>query len=503
METNSTPIDSLAPLGIALLAALLIEEGHDVKAIDGIVENASQILPVELNLKVTKKIPKYSLSLMGLTFDEIASMIDPEVEIIGISSMFSINWVADRALIAFLAERFPKAKIIAGGESISSMPEFCMTQAPALEVCVLGEGEETLIALLNAFIEKSDLSQIEGIMYRDGEHFVKTKRRSRIRNVDSVPIPAWHLFPIDKYSRYTTISGEEPRKTLPLLATRGCPYECTFCTSPDMWGTRYFMRTPALVADEIAYLKETYNITNFEFYDLTAIIQKRWVIEFAKILLDRKLDITWKIPAGTRSEAIDAEVASYLKKSGCFFITYAPESGSERMLKLIKKKVDLDNILKSMGYSSQEGMIIFINMILALPDEKHKDVWATLRFLVKCGKANINDLALAIFRPYPGSVLFTRMIEEGKVQLDDDDYFVESILIIDKSRTSAIFNDNVSAFSYSIYYVLAYVAFYGAKYVYKPKSFFAAVKNIYNNQTNSVFEQKVANRLRQMLYVKS
>ena len=493
---EGTPvIPVIPPLGIALIAATLKEAGHEVKVIDAIA-NAPEQMQVEDIPVFSDRVPEgYRLITMGQSFEQVAQSIDPDTDVIGISAMFSINWPADRALINYLADRFPKSTFIAGGESVTGMAEQCLKQTKGLNVCVLGEGEETVVDLVNRLAGDRNLDEVPGIMFKkaDGQ-IIKTAARARIRNIDTVPFPAWELFPIANYQRHPIVPGEEPRITLSVLATRGCPYECTFCTSPDMWGTRYFMRKPANVIAEIEYAKNTFGATNFEFFDLTAIIQKKWIIEFTKMLVERNLEITWKIPAGTRSEVIDEEVSYWLQKSGCYFITYAPESGSPRLLNLIKKKVSLPNIMQSMRYAKKHGMIVYINMILALPDETHMDIWKTFLFLIKCRLAGVDEMPFAIFRPYPGSALFDRLVAEGKLQIENDDYIIDSLFIIDTLTEHQYYNTAVSPMSYKIYNTLAYVAFYGVDYLKDPMKIFRSISNIRNKNINSEIERKLAFR---------
>ena len=121
---------------------------------------------------------------------------------------------------------------------------------------------------------------------------------------------------------------------MPILATRGCPYQCTFCSSPTMWTTRYIMRNPKDIVDEIEWLVKKYDANDFEFFDLTAIIKKSWMLAFCKELRERKIgNITWQLPVGTRSEALDKETLQAIYDSGCAYICYAPESGSEKSLR--------------------------------------------------------------------------------------------------------------------------------------------------------------------------
>ncbi|MCF8256202.1 MAG: B12-binding domain-containing radical SAM protein [Flavobacteriales bacterium] len=495
MVEGTVRMESHPPLGLALVGAALRDAGHDVSAIDGISEILDQYNRENIELIGTALPAGVNFVTMGLSFSQIEERIPPGVDIIAISSMFSINWPADRALIAYLRTKRPEAVFIAGGESTTGMSEAVMRQSPALLACVLGEGEETATELVNAIEQGTDLSDVKGLLFRasDGT-FVKTPPRSRIRNVDEMPIPAWDLLPVGNYQRHTVIPGETPRKTLALMATRGCPYQCTFCTSPDMWGTRYYMRSPMNVINEIEYVRDRYGVTNFEFYDLTAIIQKKWIIEFAGLLISRNVNITWKIPAGTRSEAIDAEVADHLYRSGCYFITYAPESGSPALLRKIKKKVSLPSILESMAHTKGQDMQVWLNMILALPDETHADVWKTLWFLVKCRLRNVDEVSIAIFRPYAGSALFDRLVAEGTVSVDDDSHIVESILIISGLSDQRIYNPQISRPAYKVYAVLCHLAFYGTGYIIEPVRLVRAVTNLFTGNHDNQWEKRLFKR---------
>ncbi|MGE0636370.1 MAG: radical SAM protein [Bacteroidia bacterium] len=485
------PPDAHPPLGLALIAASLRKSGYNVIAIDAIAEASEQTNELFFNIN-SNKLPKdKELLTLGLSPKEIADRIPTNTKVIGISCMFSFNWIADRELVNYLKRRFPLALFIAGGESISGMPEECLKQCKALDICAIGEGEETIIEVLKVLENKTNFSQINGIVFRaeDGS-LIKTNKRNRIKSLEDLPFPAWELFPIKNYHKLKT--GSTPEVSLPLIATRGCPYSCTFCTSPDMWGTRYYMRSPEHVIKEIEYLKKEFNATIIEFFDLTAIVKKEWIMKFTGLLLEKNINIHWRIPAGTRSEAIDGEVARNLKKSGCYFITYAPESGSARLLKIIKKKVKLENLLQSIRYSKQEGMRITINMIMGLPDETHLDIWKTMWFLVKCKWNGVDSLPLHIFRPYPGSALFERVLNDKKIQLDNDDYLVDSLLIIQTNWDNTIYNDNVGKIWYKIYHTLIFILFYGTGYIIKPSTIIKSVKNITTKNYENDFETKMS-----------
>lgn len=487
MKILSTLMKSSQPLGLAYIAGAINAAGYNVSVIDTIAESPEQLNPLNEDL-VT----------IGLSYEQIIERIPPNTDVIGISTMFTMNWISDRVLIDKMGEAFPNAVIIAGGEHITAIPEFSISKTKRLDVCVLGEGEETIVEVLKAIEAKQDLQTVAGIVYKTASGEIKrTEPRKRIRKLDDIPWPAWQLFPMKNYYEHSMVYGVDRGKSIPIMATRGCPFSCTFCSSPDMWGTKYSMRTPSDVADEIEYMQREFNIVNFDFFDLTAIIDKRWIIDFCKIILERKIIMTWQIPAGTRSEAITAEVARYLYQSGCRNITYAPESGSPEILQLIKKKVVLSHMLRSMRYSSLEGMNIKINFIMGFPDETHKNLLQSLWFLVRASWVGVNDMAPSIFQPYPGSALFRRLQDEGKIDMNDDSYFYE-LIYVDSFLYNKFYNSHVSAFWLKTYQVLGYLVFYGSSFLFRPQRIFKMIYNLVNEKYESRSEMALGDLIKRM-----
>src|SRR5262249_52025054 len=153
---------------------------------------------------------------------------------------------------------------------------------------------------------EGSLDGVAGIAFRKGGRVFLHARRERRLDVDRIARPAWHHFRVQTYHLNGYVGGVySSRITIPILATRGCPYQCTYCTNPNMWTTRWVAREPARVVDEIQDHVATYGARNFPFQDLTAIIRKDWIVAFAREVIRRGLDITWQLPTGTRSEAID------------------------------------------------------------------------------------------------------------------------------------------------------------------------------------------------------
>ena len=386
------------PIGLAYIAAALREAGHEVVIIDGIGEKPLQSVPIA-----------YNLVLRGLTFAEICERIPKDAGLIGVSGMFSSEWVHIREMINQISAAHPSIAMVAGGEHFTAEPAVSMKQCPGLSVCVLGEGEETIVEVAAALEKGGDLKLVKGLALRDREGVHHTGERPRIRSIDAIAKPAWDLIPLKAYWENSLSYGVNRGMSMPMLASRGCPYQCTFCSNPVMWTTRWIARTPTLVLDEIEDYVKRFGISNVDFYDLTAIVKRDWILEFSKGLVARKLGITWQLPSGTRSEAIDAEVSKWLYASGCRNMNYAPESGSAASLERMKKKVSIPKLTASLRDAVKAGLNVKINIIIGMPDDTHLDTWKTLWFLVKMSWHGAHDVSVGAFSPYPGSELYARL----------------------------------------------------------------------------------------------
>ena len=152
---------------------------------------------------------------------------------------------------------------------------------------------------------------------------IRTATRARIGSVDDIPCPGWRHFNLDGYMAFNQPHGASRGRFIPMLATRGCPYQCTFCASATMWTQRWLPRSPALVVDEMESYIRKYRVQDFQFEDLTAIVRSDWVVAFCQEIKRRGLHVTWQLPSGTRSEAMNAEIAALIHESGCHEFAYA------------------------------------------------------------------------------------------------------------------------------------------------------------------------------------
>lgn len=465
------------PLGVAYLASSVREAGHRIQVIDAVGEAVDHVLE------------RGRICWIGLENHEIVERIAPDTDLIGVSNMFSHNWPLVRELLPMLREAFPDTPILVGGESATSIPEIVLRDSPA-DAIVVGEGEETLLELIDVYSGGGRIEEVEGIVYRGADGAPHhTPRRGRIRSIDEIPWPAWDLFDIRAYSDRNFTMGlqiDDTPPALPLLATRGCPYQCTFCTSPNMWTTTYVTRDPHDVVDEIETYVQKYDVRNFPFQDLTAIIKKDWIVAFCNELLSRDLKIHWQLPAGTRSEAVDAEVANLLRRTGMAHMAYAPEAGSLRVRKAVKKRVVADRFYRSVEAATDAGLHVQAFFVMGFPEEHTADLRATLRMIAKLAWMGVEDVAVSHYMPYPGSEMYDRLVAGGTV--DQSDRWLTAPL---QTHGMAIppewqVNEHFSARTQSLYVLAGFAVFYGVSAIRKPGYFLRMLWGLFSNTQHDV-----------------
>ncbi len=450
------------PVGMAYLASSIRKDGHQVKLIDSTGESPFNVMEVD---------PTRNLMATGLSVKDVMDKIDPKTTIFGFSCMFSNEWPIAYRLIQEVRKNFPGRPIIVGGEHVNSVPEFTLQKYPEVDICALGEGEETIVELLSRHAKGEDLKSVAGIAFRGDGDIKRTAYRNRIKNVDDIPLPAWDLVPIRNYLDNSLGYGVNRGRSMPMMATRGCPYQCTFCSSPTMWTTKWISRNVNSVLNEIQGYIDQYQATNIDFYDLTAVVKRDWIIEFCKQIDERKMKFTWQLPSGTRSEAIDGEVSYWMSRSGCKNITYAPESGSPAVLNRIKKRVNLKAMKDSMRAALKNNMVIKTNIIMGFPDETHFEILQTIKFMCELAIMGVEDAVPANFSPYPGSELFDQLRKEGKIAKLDDDYFWNLSVQTSFFRAVSV-SKYVSSRWLSFYLVSSLMLFYALALIFHPWRFF-------------------------------
>lgn len=482
LTLNVTP-----PLSVAYLGGSLAAAGFDVAIVDAVGEAVHQ----------TYAGYHPDVLVNGLTVAEIVARVPEGTSLLGISCMFSTEWPIIRTLVAALAEAFPGVPILCGGEHPTAAPAHALRSAPALTACVLGEGEETIVEAARAVRDGRSLVTVAGLSLRTAGGVLATAKRARIRAVDDIPWPLWERTPLEKYLAGGFSFGVDRGRTIPMIASRGCPYRCTFCSSPQMWTTRYHARTPALLVDEIESYVRRFGVENVDFYDLTAIVRKDWILAFCAELSRRRLAITWQLPSGTRSEAIDAEVCDALYTSGCRNVSYAPESGSPAVLDRIKKKVKLASLEASMRAAVDRGLNVKANVLIGFPGETHAELRETMAFLLRMSAIGVHDVSVWTFSPYPGSQLFDELKAAGKIGELDEDYFA-ALLSYSDLAGAVSWSEALTSSQLRAYRLAGMAAFYATSFARRPLRLVNLVTNAASGRFESRLEMSLANLARKV-----
>lgn len=401
------------PVGAAYVAGALKAAGLRCAVVDCVGEGIERISAYP---------GRAGMMVQGLTPEEAVARLPAETDIVGLSCMFSTLWPLTRDLAAAARARFPDALIVLGGEHGTAVPENVLRNSD-VDLVVLGEGVDTAVELARAWREKRGFCALEGVAYLEDGRLVTRGLRKRKRDVDAIPLPDWDALPVRAYIDRHQLNGANLGRSMPLVATWGCPYQCTFCSNPGMWTQEWIPRSPKLVVDEMQLYKERYGVVNFDFQDLTAMIRRSWILEFCAELERRGLGVTWQLPSGTRAEVFDAEVAAALRRAGLRLLSFAPESGSPRMLRLVKKQVDLDKMLGAMRHALDAGMALSCFLVIGFPGEDEQSLADTLSLVRRMAWLGVHDVVVSKFVPYPGSKLFQELQARGRLKLDDE-FFV-------------------------------------------------------------------------------
>ncbi len=474
------------PLGLAYIASAAREAGHDVTVVDAIANAPYETWRDGILFRI------------GAGVDEIVDAIPEDTEVVGVACLFSFLWPLMRELLAAIKRARPDATLVCGGEHFTALPERSLTEAP-IDVVVVGEGEETFVELLAA-LERGDrrLDRIAGIAFRRGDTVHKTPRRTRRRDVDAITPPAWDLFDPDTYNANDFSLGMRLGYSIPILATRGCPYQCTFCTSPNMWTQRWYARDPVAVADEIETWHRQYGAANFPFHDLTAVIKRQWIVDFCRELLRRDLRIRWQLPVGTRCEAFDDEVAQLMVASGCEYLAFAPETGSERVRDLMKKKMKRESLMEAVEVAVRAGMHVTCYFMIGLPFDTPQDYADTVLLVRELARQGVEDISCHYYYPAPGTQIYRDLLAAGKLK-ETDQELMSALLNTDwVQRFEHAYCESVSPRELARWRYWIFTNFYGTRLLTRPRAAVSLVANVVQGRETNKLEA-FARELRQRL----
>lgn len=457
------------PLNLAYLARSLDNESIPYQIID--------TLACEDHFRS----PIYDLPVQGLSFEKVVETISISSKVIGISSMFTSEFLIVRELIKKIKEKYPNKIIILGGEHASAMAPAILKYEDEVDFIFYGESENSFTDFIKNLMNGEDVSNAPGIYRRNSNKgYVKNPALPRMIDIDD-HYPLWDKIPLNYYLDKKLSLSKIGVRSLPILTTRGCPYKCTFCSNEQMWGTRYVMRSIPSIAKEMEEAIQKHKVTNFDFQDLSTSINKKWFKSLLENLIEKFPGITWEMSVGTRSEILDEEILLLLKKSGVKQLAYAPETGSPEMSKKIQKRLDHKKLYDSIKTASQLGIEIKTNTIIGFPDESIKDLILTLWMTLKLGWYGTKNVCIFIFSPYPGSILFDQQYNVEEINREDyNKYLLYQTVNTPGAR---VFNpkevflfpkEQVYTFIGNVFSVFAYMVFISRR----PRNIIRLIKNV-------------------------
>jgi len=301
-------------------------------------------------------------------------------------------------VIKLLKQKESSLLIVVGG------PHFSLSAVNALEAvsdidCVVRrEGEETLKQLLEVWPDQIKLKNVLGLTYRNSNGEIVFNPDRPFLNWSQLAWPAWHLYDLSKYNK--TIRRTAIR-TIGVISGRGCPNHCVFCCNAAYSKSILRLRDPIDFVDELEYLKQNYGFVGFNFWDDTLTISKKHVLNICDQILKRKLNINWY--ARARVNTVDKEIIDTMRHAGCIRISYGIESGSPRILKIIKKNIFLEQARQAIKWSHQAGMAIGLNFIVNLPEENMEDLKMTADLIKEFKKTPNINASYGFALIYPGT----------------------------------------------------------------------------------------------------
>ena len=455
------------PLWAALLQGALGASGHGVTVIDG------------AGLGLAQQFACGGGFYRGLTPREILEKVPPDTQVIGLSCMFSSSWPLARQVLNLLGQGFPGALLVTGGEHPSALPERVLQETPAHAV-VKGEGEAAFLELLSRCNEATDRAQtgfsgVAGLTWKTPAGKICTEPpRPRLKNLDDLPPPDWRDIPVKTYMAQKSGVGANRGPFMPILATRGCPHECTFCASPAMWTTRYVMRSPASVVDEMHRYHAAFGATDFHFADLTAIVSRQWTLALCEEITRRAAGFTWQLPSGTRSEVINQEVAAALSRAGLKNLAFALESGDAAVLKRSKKRTDTKRQLVAARALMQHGVRVGAFFVVGFPYDTPCSLMKTLGLIGRCAAAGFSEINLSTFVPVPGSQDFNDLLTQGSFTVNDA-YYDNLFHWLSLGRQTS-YNPRLGHGLLRAYVLAAYGLFFGLSFLLRPRRLWAELR---------------------------
>jgi len=387
-------------LGVAYIGGLLREKGYHVRILDCFAEKPNQ-----------RRTPAQDSEWLefGLSDDEIINYIaDYSPDMIGMTIPFSCQHYIGHDIARTIKQHFPTIPIISGGNHVTAVPE--KIDPTLFDYRIVGEGEYAFLGLVEALNQGKDLGEIPGI------YGISKEQCAYIENLDSLPFPAIDLLPLEKL-------WKKGKRWIIMVASRGCVYDCVFCSIHTIMGYKIRRRSVENVITEIRHWKELFNVREIYFEDDNLTTNTVWAKDLFRKIAKQKFGIRFYVRNGIRADSIDHELLVLMKRAGFQDFMIAPETGSQRILdEVIGKKMSLKDSENAVELAHEVGLGVNTFFVIGLPQETMEDLQATLEYAKYLKQKGCAGFWISTATPYPGTRLYSYCIERGLIDPDNMDY---------------------------------------------------------------------------------
>ena len=412
-------VNPMPPLGLGYIGAALENAGVEVKIIDCLLEGWHNRVEAAENIV-----------RIGLSFDRIEEIIRAYgPDIVGVNNLFTKQRENAHKIYA-LAKNADSAIItVAGGAHPTVMPELVLADGN-VDYVVLGEGDDTIIDLVGVIEGRKEITTLDGVGYKENGQIKIIPKTKFIEDLDRLPFPARHLLNMEGYFGLKHSHGTRRRKRFsPIVTSRGCPAKCTFCSAYKVWGRKFRQRSPENVIAEMKEIKEKYGIEEIMFEDDNTTLNVQRAAKLFDLMIAEKLNFVWDTPNGVAAFALNEGLIDKIKKSGCYQLNLALESGNQYVLdNIIKKPLKLEKAKRLIKYARKIGLNIGIFLIMGMPGESKEQMWDSFRL---AEELEIYSPFISIATPYPGSELYDICLKEKYIpeNFSLNDLFIRSFSI--------------------------------------------------------------------------
>jgi anaerobic magnesium-protoporphyrin IX monomethyl ester cyclase len=377
---------SMPSLGLLMLGAVARRAGYEPFVIEAAAENLSL-------RQVMDRVARIAPDMVGITATTL--------------SIFNAHTVAEA-----VKKLDPGIVTVVGGPHVSAVPAETLRRFPQFDMAAIGEGEDTLVALLSALNGGGELPAVAGLALRDGENILITEKRPLIKDLDTLPFPAWDLLPGFPGTYRPTPFRHLQLPAAPLVTSRGCPNNCTFCDR-TLFGRTCRLFSADYVVEMIRELVEKHGVRELVFEDDTFTLRKQRVVEICRALTTSGWDLTWTCLG--RVDTVDPDLLAVMHRAGCWQIAYGIESGAQEILDLVEKKVRLERASQALAWTRKAGILTKGFFILGFPTETIATMERTIGF---AKREALDDISVFKLTPLPGSRIHETASEFGR--FDDD-----------------------------------------------------------------------------------